>query len=319
MYTSRMRCIVGRAWASSAWYDWEKSNSKQWHEGEKSNNLAFELMTCVTRRRWRMCTWRVFALIWSPVPQQLASFPGPKTGWGYSAVVFDRFQARPALRRFSIPECWARGWERGYISLARLPQQLLEQHALLSLMSWAYSACAAVFVLLFQQRAGSGVTFDSTFLFEARPLFAWVTSRTRLCHVNDRPPKLRFENFNIDYLLVGLDLLQEHGCEKFKCIFKFFTTWLSLFNKYEIYGTTYEYIHTYIHTDTARVQHINVGNTKFTVRRTNTYIHTYIHTYIQTPLAFNTLMWGSLRLAPIKKCTEFSLEIVSTVRVAIGS
>ena len=36
-------------------------------------------------------------------------------------------------------------------------------------------------------------------------------------------------------------------------------------------------------------------NTKFTVRRTNT----YTHTYIQTPLAFNTLMWGSLRLAPI--------------------
>ena len=80
----------------------------------------------------------------------------------------------------------------------RLPQQLLEQHALLSLMSWAYSTCA-VFALLFQQRTGSGVKFDSTFLFEARPLFAWVTSRTRLCHIDDRPPKLHFENFNIDY------------------------------------------------------------------------------------------------------------------------
>ena len=66
----------------------------------------------------------------------------------------------------------------------RLPQQLLEQHALVSLMSWAYSTCA-VFAVLFQQRAGSGVTFDSTFLFEARPLFAWVTSRTRLCHIDD--------------------------------------------------------------------------------------------------------------------------------------
>ena len=71
-----------------------------------------------------------------------------------------------------------------YISLARLPQQLLEQHALLSLMSWAYSACA-VFALLFQQRGGSAVTFNSTFLFEAPPLFVWVTSRTRLCHIND--------------------------------------------------------------------------------------------------------------------------------------
>ena len=105
------------------------------------------------------------------------------------------------------------GLEQGYISLARPPQQLLEQHALLSLMSLAYSACT-VFVLLFQQRAGSAVTFDSTFLFEASPLFAWVTSRTRLCHIDDRPPKLHFENSNIDY----------------------------------IYGTTYEYIYTYIHT-----------------------------------------------------------------------
>ena len=130
--------------------------------------------------------------------QQLASFPGLKTGRGYSAVVLDRFQARPALCRFSIPEMLGGGWERGYISLARLPQQLLEQHALLSLMSWAYSTCA-VFALLFQQRAGSGVTFNSTFLFEAPPLFAWVTSRTRLCHIDDRPPKLHFENFNIDY------------------------------------------------------------------------------------------------------------------------
>ena len=39
----------------------------------------------------------------------------------------------------------------------------------------------------------------------------------------------------------------------YKCIFKFFTTRLSLFNE-----------------------------SKFTVRRTNTYTHTYIHTYIHT-------------------------------------
>ena len=32
------------------------------------------------------------------------------------------------------------------------------------------------------------------------------------------------------------------------------------------------------------------------IRHTNTCIHAY--TYIQTPLAFNTLMWGSLRLVP---------------------
>ena len=28
-------------------------------------------------------------------------------------------------------------------------------------------------------------------------------------------------------------------------------------------------------------------------------IHTYIHTYQQTPLVFNTLMWGLLRFVPL--------------------
>ena len=35
----------------------------------------------------------------------------------------------------------------------------------------------------------------------------------------------------------------------------------------------------------------------------------YIHTHIQTPLAFNTLMWGSLRLAPITNCLHDVLPI----------
>ena len=124
------------------------------------------------------------------------------------------------------------------VSLVPRPEDRLFSSSLRSFSGppcFLYSACA----LLFQQRAGSAVTFDSTFLFEAPPLFARVTSRTRLCHIDDRPPKLHFENFNIDY---PLDLL---CCEKYKCIF---TTGLSLFNKYKIYGTTYEYIHTYIHT-----------------------------------------------------------------------
>ena len=163
------------------------------------------------------------------------------------------------------------GWERGYISVARLPQQLLEQHALLSLMSWAYSTCA-VFALLFQQCAGSGVTFDSTFLFEARALVRCLRRSLREpdCAMSTIDPRSFTLRTSISTTL-ALDSLQEHGCEKFKCIFKFFTTRLSLINEYEIYGTTYEYI------------------------------HTYIHTYIQTPLAFNTLMWGSLRLAPINE------------------
>ena len=41
-------------------------------------------------------------------------------------------------------------------------------------------------------------------------------------------------------------------------------------------------------------------------------IHIYIHTYIHTPLAFNMLMWGSLRLAPsttVGSDTETSLYV----------
>ena len=78
-------------------------------------------------------------------------------------------------------------WKQGYISLARLPQQLHEQHALLSLLSWAYSACV-LFALLFQRR---GALSRSILRFSFRLLRCLrgpsrVTSRTRLCHIDDR-------------------------------------------------------------------------------------------------------------------------------------
>ena len=97
----------------------------------------------------------------------------------------------------------------GYISLARLPQQLLKQPALLSLMSWA-----AVLSLCCFWSAVSTVQSVSV-----------------------------FSNFS-------------HATIVIQQI------------RYDV--------------------------------RIHMHIHTYIHTYIQTPLAFNTLMWGSLRLAPIK-------------------
>ena len=88
------------------------------------------------------------------MPQQLASFPGPKTGRGYSAVVLDRSQVPPSS---PCTRTLGGAWERGYISLVRLPEQ---QHALLSFLSWAYSACVLV-ALLFRQRSGlsHGVRF----------------------------------------------------------------------------------------------------------------------------------------------------------------
>ena len=193
--------------------------------------------------------------------QQLASFPGLKTGRGYSAVVLDRFQARPALLRFS--GMLGGAWERGYLSSCSSSTPCF------LLCPGLTQPVLHVFAVLFQQRTGSGVTFDSTFLVEARLLFAWVTSMPHdgTSTIDPRSFTLRT---SISTLPLALDLLQEHGCEKYKCISKFFTTRLPLFNEYEIL--------------------------RYDVR-----IHIHIHTYIQTPLAFNTLVWGSLRLAPIKR------------------
>ena len=114
----------------------------------RKRGLSSPSMNTFSYSRWRCidcCTLTfhvgVFALR-DPVLQQLASFSGPKTG---RAVLLDRSQAPP-----SSPSLLYRNaaWERGYVSLAGLPQQLHEQHALLSLLPWAYTAYV-LFALLF--------------------------------------------------------------------------------------------------------------------------------------------------------------------------
>ena len=131
-------------------------------------------------------------------------------------------------------------------------------------MSWAYSVCV-LFALLFQQCGMlCHVRFHVTF---TPPLF--VGSFVPGCHFKNTmvpyrwPPKLHSKNTILPYQLplkfrlrtwLRLPLIHVH---------KFITTQLLLFNKYEcIYGTTYEYIHTYIQTDTACIQHVNVGITQ---------------------------------------------------------
>ena len=139
------------------------------------------------------------------MPQQLASFPGPKTGRGYSAVVLDRSQVPPSS---PCTRTLGGAWERGYISLVRLPKQ---QHALLSLLSWAYSACVLV-ALLFRRRGGlsHGVRFYvSQRLLCCLQSPSRITSRTRLYHI-DEPRKLRFENFPYQ-----LPLRFTLGCKKY--------------------------------------------------------------------------------------------------------
>ena len=146
---------------------------------------------------------------------------------------------------------WNAGWGlgRGYISLARLPQQLHEQHVLLSFFVLGLlslrSFCSAV------STARRAVRFDSTFLFQAPPLFA----ESFMGHFENtivpyrRPPKLHFENFRINFRFTLETWLWEIQDLVY---FQIFHKRLSLINEYETYGTTYEhictYIHTYIHT-----------------------------------------------------------------------
>ena len=120
------------------------------------------------------------------MPQQLALFPGPKTGRGYSPVVLDRSQALPSSPSLFCTGMLGGACEQSYSSLTKLPQQLHEQHALLFLLSWAYSACV-LFALLFQWH---GALSRSILRFSFRLLrclwgLSRVTSRTQLCHIDD--------------------------------------------------------------------------------------------------------------------------------------
>ena len=142
----------------------------------------------------------------------------------------------------------------------------------------ALSFVLGLLSLLFQQRSAlCHVRFHVSF---SPPLFAGSFAG----HFKNtmvpywRPPKLHFENTMVPCQLPHRFTLRTWlwDYREIQVHFKFFTTRLSLFNKYEcIYGTTYE------------------------------------HTYIQTPLAFNTLMWGSLRLAPIMSERVQSLKLAS--------
>ena len=76
-------------------------------------------------------------------------------------------------------------------------------------------------------------------------------------HPYRRSPKLHFANFQINY---PLDLLQELGCEKYKCIFTFFTMSYRYLTNTKLMHIRYDVrIRTYIQTDTACVHHVNCG------------------------------------------------------------
>ena len=140
-------------------------------------------------------------------------------------------------------------WERGYISLTRLPQQLHEQHAMLSLFSWAYSACV-LFGLLFRQH-GPGALSRSILRFSAFRLLCClrspsrVTSREHNCAISTTPEAS----------------LRELPCE------------LPLRFNMAVRNTR---LHS-VFSNVSQRDYRYSTNTKLTVRRTNTYIHTYRH------------------------------------------
>ena len=165
--------------------------------------------------------------------------------WG-SAVVLDRSQAPSSSLLLFCAGMQGGAWEQGYIGFPRLPQQLHEQHALLSLLFWAYSAC---FFLL--------CCFNSTAHCHVR-FYVALSGTSVVCGVLGgslwecdcailMTPKLHFENFRINY---PLDLLYENMAMR--------NTRLSVISN--------------ISQVTIVIQWIQ--NLRYNVR-----IHTYIHTY----------------------------------------
>ena len=184
------------------------------------------------------------------MPQQLASFPGPKTGRSYSSVVLDRSQAQPSFPSLFCTRMLGGAWERGYMSLVTLPQQLQEQHALLFFLSWAQP----VFFLLCCFNSAERCHCRSILRFSFRLLRCLrspsrITSRTRLCQSTTPEASLRKLPYQLPLRFTsGTWVMAVRPMVR-----------LSVFSNFR-YST----------------------NTKLTVRRTNTYVHTYICTYIHT-------------------------------------
>ena len=151
----------------------------------------------------------------------------------YSAQIVLR--PRPALRRFSVPDCWAGPVnEATVVSRDYLSSCTSSTPCFLFCPAWAYSACV-LFAVLFQRRGVRHALVRFYVFLSGSSIVCGVFRRSLReydCAISTTP-----RNFTSIY---------------HKFIFKFFTTRLSLFNEYEyFYGTTYKYIQTYIQTPLA--------------------------------------------------------------------
>ena len=134
--------------------------------------------------------------------------------------------------------------EQSYSSLARLPQQVYEQHAFLSVLSWAYSACV-LFALLFQRR---GTLSRSILRFCFRLLrclwdLSRVASRTRLCHTNDPEASLCELPYQLLCRFTSETWLQVYF--QIFCNATIVIQRLRMYLRYDV--RTHTYIHTYRH------------------------------------------------------------------------
>ena len=117
-----------------------------------------------------MCTWRVFALTGASAIS-LVPRPKDRTRLLSSAHLYVAFLYRHAGRELGILV------SRGYLSS-------------FSSSTPCFLLCSGLtqpvlFLVCCCNSAERCHVPDSTFLFEAPPLFAWVTLRTRLCHIDD--------------------------------------------------------------------------------------------------------------------------------------
>ena len=174
----------------------------------------------------------------------LASFPDPRRRRGYSAVVLASFPG-PAQLSVAFLYCKRRKAGRG-LGTRLQPRETTSAAALSFVLG--LPVCV-LFALLFQQRGALWSRSILCFLFSSivcRVLRGLLREQDGAISTT---PKLHFENTMVPYQLpLGLRWAVRLPRNSYTCIFKFFTTRVLLFNEYEcIYGTTYEYIHTYRH------------------------------------------------------------------------
>ena len=225
-------------------------------KGKRATSWLVTAFDLCNPSRWRMCMWCVFTLIWSPVPQQLASFPGPKTGRGYSAVSF----SDPAqLHRFSVPECWVGpGNEATLVSQDYMYLSSCTSSMSCFLFCPGLTQPAFFLFCCFNSAARCHVRFYISFLGSSVVCGVLHGSlREHDCAVST-PPKASLWKFSYQ---LPLRFTLETWLWEIRTrlsLFSNFHNQLSLFNKYETKCTN-TYVHTYIRTDTTCVQHINVG------------------------------------------------------------